>query len=240
MPNVSEVPASAITDSPCSSLPSYNHDEDVSNERETTLTGAGVTAHDVVGAMEPGWMTDSEYVGETENELEFDECEEVQPGQADIPNYDRLLSLMGLNSGYNLSPVLDIHPDRYLPFHHLNSAADSFVDGSGADDRSLTDARDGLLCVSMAAASTGSQTYRRSSADNLLWPESVTSPDYQCDAYLDGCTSVTDGVSSSVGGYTSNVSCSDISALCQVEVSDVDSTESSHDDESLPCLSSRV
>ena len=250
LPNISEIPANEVADSSSSSPPSYD-----SNERVPTLAAATASAVDsmtqgISAIPDPDYMTDSEYVGETENEFDFDDREDLPPNYADLPSYDQLLSLRDLNESYELPQNLNVHPDQYLPYYHQNFDQDSLCGLQTEEEEengNLSDEQNNEVDAAVAQ-SVAERTARRQPAGRVfLSPGYVTSGEYTTDIEPPSRTSYIDDMSMSVGGYTSNASCSDISGLCEIEDSEINASEDDNDDdddedndENSPCLPSHL
>lgn len=226
LPNISEIPATEITaHSPSSSS---NEQDDLSP------TSASATTPDPISGFiqDPDYMTDSEYVGETENE--FDDDGLPPPAYASLPSYDQLLALRDLNDSYELPPNLLVHPDQYLPDYHPNFDADSL-----ADNGNVSDEQNSEVDAAVAASVAERTALRQPPGRALLSPGYATSGEYATDAEQSRASYI-DNMSMSVGGYTSNASCSDISGLCEIEDSEINASEDDLDDENSPCLPSHL
>lgn len=248
MPNISEIPANQVPDSPSSSSPpscdSNEHVPNLSPTGATATTPDGMTSS-ICAIGDPDYMTDSEYVGETENEFEFDDREDgllPPPGYADLPSYDQLLSMRELNDSYELPRNLNVHPNKYLPYYRPNFDGESLGGGAQTeeDNGNLSDEQNSEVDAAVAA-SVAERTARRQPPGRVfLSPGYVTSGEYATDVEPPSRASYIDDMSMSVGGYTSNASCSDISGLCEIDDSEINASEDDLDDESSPCLPSHL
>ncbi|KAL8621478.1 hypothetical protein ACOMHN_058240 [Nucella lapillus] len=251
LPNISEIPATEVADSSSSSPPSDDSNEHVPALAAATATAVDSLTQGISAITDPDYMTDSEYVGETENELDFDDREDMPLHHPDLPNYDQLLSLRDLNDSYELPQNLNVHPDQYLPYYHQNFDQDS-VSGlqTGEEENgNLSDEQNNEVDAAVAQ-SVAERTARRQPPGRVyLSPGYVTSGDYTTDVEPPSRASFIDDMSMSVGGYTSNASCSDISGLCEIEDSEINNSDDDDDDDDdvnndtedvSPCLPSHL
>lgn len=192
---------------------------------------------------DPDYVEDSEYVGDSEyaeNEYDFDDRDDLPPRYADLPSYEQLLSLRDMNDSYELPPNLNVHPDHYLPSYNYQPQfdQDSILDGAQTEEDNGNVSDEQNADADAANLSRNGATLRHMPGRVYLSPGYVTSGDYTTDVEPPSRTSFIDDMSMSVGGYTSNASCSDISGLCEIEDSEVNASEDdSGDDEHSPCLS---
>ena len=255
LPNISEIPANEVADSSSSSPPSYDSNDHVPTLAAATASAVDSMTQGISAIPDPDYMTDSEYVGETENEFDFDDREDLPPDYADLPTYDHLLSLRDLNESYELPQNLNVHPDQYLPYYRQTFDQDSLgglqtegeEDGEGEENGNVSDEQNNEVDAAVAQ-SVAERTARRQPPGRVfLSPGYVTSGEYATDAEAPSRTSFVDDMSMSVGGYTSNASCSDISGLCEIEDSEINASEEDDDDgddddddENSPCLPSHL
>ena len=248
LPNISEIPANEVATSSSSSPHSCD-----SNERVPTLAAATASAVDsmtqgISAISDHDCMTDSEYVGETENELDIDDREDIPPSYSDLPSYDQLLAQRDLNDSYQLPHNLSVHPDHYLPYYHPSDDQDS-LGGLQTEEETgeLSDEQNNEVDAAVAQ-SVAERTARRQPPGRVfLSPGYITSGEYTTDLEPLSRGSFIDDMSMSVGGCTSNASCSDISGLCEIEDSEINASENDDDDdddddndENTPCLPSHL
>ncbi|XP_059170799.1 protocadherin Fat 1-like isoform X3 [Physella acuta] len=262
MPNISELPTNEILDSPSSSQPSddcnanadnfddnvttmaiYNGDDDspllTEEQRRNNIDPINLNDDDddddnVISSLAvDDYFEDSEYVGDSEYaENEPYDRDELPPSYAEHPKYEQLLQ--ELNDSYELPASLNIHPNHYLPNYNL-SHQELDLDPL-TEDENTEGAR-------YAYGTPRSSNPNRASANSLEGyvplrpPKEFMTPGYQTDGYTTdqeppSRTSFIDDMSMSMGGFTSNASCSDISGLCEIDDSEVNLSDS--DDENTP------
>ncbi|XP_076446580.1 protocadherin Fat 1-like isoform X2 [Babylonia areolata] len=246
LPNISEIPANEVVDSSSSTPPSDDSNEHVPAMAAATASAVNSMTQGISAIPDPDYMTDSEYVGETENELDLDDRDELNPPFADLPSYDQLLSLRDLNDSYELPQNLNVHPDQYLPYYHPNFDQDS-VNGLQTEEENgnLSDEQNNEVDAAVAQ-SVAERTARRQPPGRVfLSPGYVTSGEYTTDVEPPSRASFIDDMSMSVGGYTSNASCSDISGLCEIEDSEINNSDDDDDvdddnEDISPCLPSHL
>ncbi|KAH9487879.1 long-chain fatty acid transporter fat1 [Bulinus truncatus] len=184
------------------------------------------------------YFDDSEYVGDSEYaENEPYDTDELPPSYAEHPNYEQLLQ--NLDDSYELPSTLTFHPDHYLPsynFSHQELDMDPLTEDENTDDR-----LQGVLYTFGAVGGRPLKASNNSPESHvyipLRPPKEFMTPGYQTDGYTTdqeppSRTSFIDDMSMSMGGFTSNASCSDISGLCEIEDSEVNGSDT--DDENTP------
>uniref|UniRef100_A0A2C9M9H4 Uncharacterized protein n=1 Tax=Biomphalaria glabrata TaxID=6526 RepID=A0A2C9M9H4_BIOGL len=184
------------------------------------------------------YFDDSEYVGDSEYaENEPYDTDELPPSYAEHPNYEQFLQ--NLDDSYELPSSLNIHPNHYLPnynFSHQELDMDPLTEDENTDDR-----LQGVLYTFGAVGGRPVHASNTSPSDHvyipLRPPKEFMTPGYQTDGYTTdqeppSRTSFIDDMSMSMGGFTSNASCSDISGLCEIEDSEVNGSDT--DDENTP------
>ncbi|CAL1526834.1 unnamed protein product [Lymnaea stagnalis] len=181
------------------------------------------------------YFDDSEYVGDSEYaENEPYDQDELPPSYAEHPNYEQLLQ--ALDDSYELPASLNIHPNQYLPDYNFSQQEldiDPLTEDENTDDKpqEARYMRGGLP-----------QRASNNSPDGNLYaplmpPKEFMTPGYHTDGYTTdqeppSRTSFIDDMSMSIGGFTSNASCSDISGLCEIEDSEINVSDT--DDENTP------
>ncbi|XP_076467942.1 protocadherin Fat 1-like [Babylonia areolata] len=237
--NINEVTANEMIVSRPSSPPSYNN-----NERVPMLTAAAMTAMNSMTQVtntipDHDFMTDSEYVGETENELDFEDREDMPPDYADLPCYDQLLAQRDLNISYELPNNMSVHPNPYLPYYQDQDSTGEIQTEEEISNPS--DEQNNVVDMAVAQHVAERASRQQPPGRVFLSPGYATSGEYTTDLEPLSHTSFIDDMSMSVGGYTSNASCSDISGLCEIEDSELNGSENEReDDENTPCLPSHI
>lgn len=200
-----------------------NDDEDEDDDEENIIS------HLIMGDQDQDYFEDSEYVGDSEYaENEPYEREDMPPSYADHPKYEQLLQ--GMDDSYELPGNLSIHPNKYLPKYNL-SHQELDIDPLTEDEN--TDSKP-LGAVYLPQDSPPEHRFPALRPPKEFMTPGYMTDDYTTDQEPPSRTSFIDDMSMSVGGFTSNASCSDISGLCDIEDSEINVSDS--DDENTPCL----
>lgn len=250
LPNISEIPANEVADSSSgSSPPSFDSNDRVPAAAAAAAASLQALVKSIPPAPEPDYMEDSEYVGDSEyaeNEFDIEDRDDMPPSYAELPSYEQLLSLRDLNESYELPQSMNVHPNEYLPDYNYHPQYDQdSLQGDGIlteeDNGNVSDEQNADADVAVAQTVAERTARRQPPGRVFISPDYVTSGEYTTDLEPASRTSFIDDMSMSVGGYTSNASCSDISGLCEIEDSEINASDDESgddDDEHSPCLPS--